>query len=149
MEGLAVAKAKKVTLLTVSVPDKVGQLAAVAELVAGAKINIMAIAATRVGGNAEIHLVVGKREKAKKALAGLGSEVKEEQALCIELQNKPGSLLKVSRKIASVGVNISRSWATAFRGKTATCLLVTSDNEKAAAALAAGKEKKEKKAERL
>jgi len=135
------AKAKKITLFRVSVPNKVGQLAAVAELVAGAKVNIKALAATEVGGNAEIRLAVDKSEKAKKALASIGTDVKEEQALRVDLQDKPGSLLKMSRKIASAGVNISWSWATAFGGKTSTCILVTSDNEKAAAAIAAKKKK--------
>ena len=136
------AKAKKVTVLTVRVPDKVGQLAAVAELVATAKVNITALAASEGGGNAEIYLVADRTKKAKSALAGLGTDVKEEEALRVDLQNKPGSLLKMSRKIAQAGVNVRRSWVTAFSGKTAACLLVTSDNEKAAAALAGEKEKK-------
>jgi hypothetical protein len=136
------AKAKKVTLLTIRVPDKVGQLAAVAELVATAKVNIIALAASESGGNADIYIVADRTKKAKSALAGLGADVKEEEALRVDLQNKPGSLLKVSRKIAQAGVNVRRSWATAFSGKTAAYLLVTSDNEKAAAALAAKKEKK-------
>ena len=135
------AKAKKVTLLTLSVPDKVGQIAALAELVAGAKANILALVAAEAGGNAEVRLVVDKIEKVKKALAGFAGEVKQEEALRVDVQNKPGSLLKVSQKIANAGINISRSWATAFSGKTATCLLVTADNEKAAAALAAKKAK--------
>jgi hypothetical protein len=61
--------------------------------------------------------------------------MKETDALCIEVPNKAGRLHKVAKKIAEAGVNIESSWATAFTGKTASCVMVTSDDKKAIAAL--------------
>jgi hypothetical protein len=129
------AKAKKVKLVSFTMPNKVGQLAAVTELIAGAKLDLKGFHAVDSGSNAEFSLAVKNTAKAAKALAPLGIQTKEEDALCIEMPNKPGRLYKVIRKLADAGVNIRSSWATAYTGKTASCVLVTSDDKKAIAAL--------------
>jgi hypothetical protein len=136
----SMAKAKKVTLFTLTLPNKVGQLAALSEALADANVNIAALAGAEAGANAEIFLVTDKKEKARKALADLGAEVSEVEAVRVDLPNKPGRLHKAVRKIADAGVSIRRSWVTAFAGKTATCVLVTTDNAKAIAILGAKKD---------
>ena len=129
------AKAKTIKLLSFTLPNKVGQLAAVSELIAGAKAGIQAIHAAEAGANAGFTLAVKNTAKATKALAPLGVEIKEIEAICVEMPNKPGRLLKVSKKLAEAGISIHSSWATAFGGKTASCVLLTSDDKKALAAL--------------
>jgi len=129
------AKAKKVKLITFTLPNKVGQLAAVTELLAGAKLDIKGFHALDSGTNAEFSLAVKNTAKAAKALVPLGVQTKEEDALCVEVPNKPGRLQKVARKLADAGVNIRSSWATAYTGKTASCVMITSDDKKAIAAL--------------
>jgi hypothetical protein len=129
------AKVKTVKLLSFTLPNKVGQLAAVTELLGKADVSITALRAADAGSNAEFLLAMKNPAKAKKALAPLGVEMKESDALCIEMPNKAGRLQKVAKKLAVAGVNIQSSWATAFTGKTASCLFVTSDDKKAIAAL--------------
>lgn len=129
------AKVKIVKLLSFTLPNKVGQLAAVTELLGEAGVSISALRAAEAGSHAEFLLAVKKPAKAKKALAPLGVELKEEDALCIEMQNKAGRLQKVAKKLAEAGVNIQSSWGTAFTGKTVSCVLITSDDKKAIAAL--------------
>lgn len=129
------AKVKIVKLLSFTLPNKVGQLAAVTELLGEAGVSISALRAADAGSHAEFLLAVKKPAKAKKALAPLGVELKEEDALCIEMQNKAGRLQKVAKKLAEAGVNIQSSWGTAFTGKTVSCVLITSDDKKAIAAL--------------
>jgi hypothetical protein len=80
-------------------------------------------------------MAVKNPAKAKKALTPLGVEMKESDALCVEMPNKSGRLHKVAKKLAEAGVNIHSSWGTAFTGKTASCVLITSDDKKAVAAL--------------
>jgi hypothetical protein len=58
-------------------------------------------------------------------------------ALCIEMPNRAGRLQKVAKKLADAGVDIRWVWATAFTGKRASCLMSTSDDRKAIAALKA------------
>ena len=129
------AKAKIVKLISFSLPNKVGQLAAVSELIAGAKASIQAFSASDSGANAGFTIAVKNAAKARKALATLSVEIKEQAALCVEMPNKPGRLQKVAKKLAEAGINIHSSWATAFTGKTASCILMTSDDKKALAAL--------------
>jgi hypothetical protein len=129
------AKVKSVKLLSFTLPNKVGQLAAVTELLGGADVNIMAMRAVGAGSNAEFDLAVKNTAKAKKALAPLGVEMKETDALSIEVPNKAGRFHKVAKKLADAGVNIQSSWGTAFTGKTAISILTTADDKKAIAAL--------------
>ncbi len=48
---------------------------------------------------------------------------------------KAGRLDKVTKKLAAAGVNIHSAWGTAYTGKTASCIFLTSDDKKAIAAL--------------
>jgi hypothetical protein len=129
------AKVKTVKILTFTLPNKVGQLAAVSALLGEAGVSISAIRAADAGSHAEFQLAVKNPAKAKKALTPLGVEVKESDALCVEMPNKSGRLHKVAKKLAEAGVNIHSTWGTAFTGKTASCVLATSDDKKAIAAL--------------
>ena len=125
------AKTTKAKLLSFTLPNKLGQLAAVSEALAAAKLQITAFSGSDVGNNAEFLLLVDKTGRAQKALASLGVELKEEDAIAVQLTNKPGRLAKVAKKLADAKINIRRSWATAFSGKTATCIMQTSDDPKA------------------
>ena len=129
------AKVKSVTLLSFTLPNKIGQLATVAELLGAADISVLALRAAEAGTNADCTVVVKSPKKALKALASLSVEIRQADALCIEVPNKPGRLQKVTRKLASAGVNIQSAWGTAFSGRTASCIFVTSDDKKAVAAL--------------
>jgi len=129
------AKATPVKLLSFTLPNKIGQLAAVTELLAQGNVNITALRAAESGAHAECVLATKNIGKAKKALASLGVEMKELDALCIQVPNKAGRFQKVARKLAEAGVNVQAAWGTAFTGKTASCIMVTSDDKKAIAAL--------------
>jgi hypothetical protein len=129
------AKATPMKLISFTLPNKIGQLAAVTELLGEGDVSITALRATESGAHAEFVLAMKNIVKAKKVLTPLGVEMKEQDALCIEMPNKAGRFHKVARKLAVAGVNIQSTWATAFTGKTASCIMVTSDDKKAIAAL--------------
>ena len=129
------AKATSVKLVSFTLPNKAGQLAAVSELLADARLSIQAFSASDSGATAEFTIAVKNAVKAKKALAPLGVEIKEQSAVCVEMANEPGRLHKVTKKLADAGINIQSSWATAFTGKTARGVFVTSDDAKALTAV--------------
>lgn len=129
------ATVKTVKLLGVVLPNKVGQLAAFTEALGDAGVNIAGMRALEAGANAEIVIAVKNAAKARKALGPMGLEIKESDALCVEMPNKAGRLQKVARRLADAGVSIQAAWATAFTGKTASCVIVTADHAKALAAL--------------
>ncbi len=125
------AEVKKVRSLRFALPNRVGQLAAVCESIAQAKVNIEALWARESGEAAEFLLATESNAKAKRALASLGAQIEEQEIVCLELQNKAGALADAARKLAEAGVNIKSVWGTAFSGKSATCVLLTSDDRKA------------------
>ena len=130
------AKVTIVKLLSFTVPNKVGLFASVTTLLGEAGVNVAAFRGAEAGGsNAEVVIAVRNPAKGKKALAPLGVEIKESDALCVLVPNKAGRLQKVAKKLADAGVNVQSTWATAFTGKTASCIIVTSDDKKAVAAL--------------
>ncbi len=114
------AKANIGHQISFTLPNKVGQLSAVSELIGAVNVNIEAMLAIESGAGAEFRLVTGKNAKAIKALAPLGVEIREEDVLCVQMANKAGRLRKVAKKLADAGVNVSRAWATSFGGKSAT-----------------------------
>ncbi len=134
------AKAKEAQILAFSIPNKPGQLAAVADLIAQAGVNVKAILAQESGSQAEFRILTAKNAKVRKALGPLNVEVREEPVIWVELPNKAGSLEKIARKIAGASVNITRTWAASFKGKTSTLVMQTSDDKKALEAMA-GKNK--------
>jgi len=122
------AEARKAKQLSFVLPNKVGQLAAVCEPIARANVSIEALSARESGENAEFVLVTESNTKAKKALASLGVEIRETEVIGLELPNKAGKLAEAARKLAEAGVNIRSVWGSAFSGKSAVCVLMTSDD---------------------
>ena len=125
------AKAKKVKQLSFGMPDKPGQLAAITTAIAAAKTNITSSCAYGMEGKAFFMLVTDSNAKAKKALAKLGVKAGEEDVFAVEMQNKPGELLKVAAKLADAGININYMYGTTGTGKSAVCIFSSSDDKKA------------------
>jgi hypothetical protein len=125
------AKAKRVKQLSFMMPDRAGLLSEVTTNLAGAKVNISNICAYGMQGEANFMLTADSNAKAKKALAPLGVEIKEYDVFVVEMQNKPGELQKVAKKIVDAGINIIYLYGTTVSSRSATCVFATSDDAKA------------------
>jgi hypothetical protein len=125
------AKAAKVKQLSFGMPDRPGLLAEVSAAIAAAKVNIASICAYAMEGKASFMLVTDGNAKAKKALAKLGVETKEEDVVLVEMPNKPGQLEQVAKKVAAGNININYIYGTSAAGKSGTCVMSTSDDKKA------------------
>jgi hypothetical protein len=100
--------AHHLTDLTIEMDDKPGIVAAAAEALGKAGVNIEAIAGFVVGGRGVGHILVEDVPKARKALEGTGTRVTAERpVLVLEIEDRPGSLGKLTRKIADAGVNLN------------------------------------------
>lgn len=124
------AKATKAKQLSFSLPNRPGLLSEITSAVAGAKVNITAICAYEMGETAYFVMNVDSNTKAKKALAAIGADVKEEDVVVVEMPNKVGELEKVAKRIADAGINIEYVYGTTSTGKTSTCIFKTADNKK-------------------
>lgn len=93
--------------LTVELEDKPGTTAAMAEALGKAGVNIEGICGFVIGGKGVGHVLVEDAAKARQALQSSGARVTGEQDVLIaEIEDKPGSLGKLTRRIADAGVNL-------------------------------------------
>ncbi len=122
--------------LTVRLEDRPGSLATLGEVLGRAGVNIEGICAVTAQGKGEIHILVEDAVKAGGALRASGIQVLREADVLVEdIQDRPGELGNVARRLAGAGVNIQVAYLA-----TSTRLVVGVDNvEKARTALRAAK----------
>jgi hypothetical protein len=125
------AKAIKTKLLSFSMRDRLGLLSEITARLAGAAVNITAVCAYAMDRTAYFDMTTESNAKAKKALAGLGIKIEEEDIISVEMPNKAGELYKVGKLLADAAINITYLYGTTSAGRTSTCLFSTSDNRKA------------------
>ena len=120
------------TDLTFALKDRPGTLADLGEALGKAGVNIDGIAGFAVAGEGLGHLLVEDASGARQALEGAGIDIRgEAEVLVIDVQDRPGTLGEIARKIANAGVNLSFGYlATNNR-----LVLGADDVEKARAAL--------------
>jgi hypothetical protein len=99
--------------LTVMLEDKPGTLADLGEATGGANINIEGMCATTSGGKGEIHILVEDPAATREALAGAGIEVSADREVFVtEVEDRPGTMAAVTRKLGDAGVNIEFAYTT-------------------------------------
>jgi len=125
------AKAKSLKQLSFTRPNRAGLLSEITTAIADAKVNINSIYAYEKEDSAYFMLSTDSNAKAKKALAGLGVEITEEDVVAVEMPNRAGELQKVAKRIADAGININYMYGTTGTGKSAICIFKTADNKKA------------------
>jgi len=79
------------------------------------------------------HLVAENADlpRARELLKKHGMPVMEKEVLLIRLDNKPGTMADVTRKIAESGVNLTYAFSVAMTPTTSYVLFGSSDNKKA------------------
>jgi hypothetical protein len=93
--------------LEIDVDNSPGALAQVAAAVSDAGVNVAAVTCVGPGERAELHILVRHAEAARHALAlsQLGV-TREREVVVVEVEDSPGVLSDLTRKIARAGVNI-------------------------------------------
>jgi len=92
--------------LTIFVENKVGALASVCELLGGSGVNLEAIAAYGEGEGGVIRVVTGDIETAKRVLAAARYRTLEGEVATVKINDSPGELGKLARRISNAGLNI-------------------------------------------
>ncbi|MFO8036064.1 MAG: ACT domain-containing protein [Anaerolineales bacterium] len=103
--------------LSVLLEDKPGALAKLGEALGKAEINIEGVAGMTVVDRGVIHLLVEDAPKARRALEANDIDVEgEREVLLIDVQDRPGVLGNIARRLAREDVNIELAYlATANR----------------------------------
>ena len=128
---------RKVVAFTAEVQDQPGVLAEMAQPIADAGINILALYGGPKGeGKAVVCCVPDDPAKLRALAAEGGVAVQEHEHLLVEGDDRPGVGASVARKLAGAGVNIQAIIGTTTGGKFLLCIRVApEDIDKAAAAI--------------
>jgi hypothetical protein len=96
------------TDLRIEAENRVGQLAALSEELGKIGVNIEGFCATVADGQGVLHVLVDDAGSARRALEGAGYRLAaEREALVLErVEDRPGYLGEMARRLADSGVNI-------------------------------------------
>ena len=93
--------------LVIEIENTPGALAEVSAAISDAGVNIAAATCLGSGQRAELHVLVPHAEAAKHALAISHLAVtREREVVVVEVEDRPGVLADLTRKIAVAGVNL-------------------------------------------
>ena len=93
--------------LVIDIENNPGALAQVAAAISDAGVNIAAATCVGPAERAELHILVPHAEAAKHALAISHVAVtRERQVEVVDVEDRPGVLADLTRKIARAGVNL-------------------------------------------
>ncbi len=93
--------------LVIEIENTPGALAEVSAAISDAGVNIAAATCLGSGQRAELHVLVPHAEAAKHALAISHLAVtREREVVVVEVEDRPGVLADLTRKIALAGVNL-------------------------------------------
>ncbi|MDQ6772525.1 MAG: ACT domain-containing protein [Candidatus Dormibacteraeota bacterium] len=120
--------ADRLQVLQVQLENRPGSLAAVADAVAAAGLNVEAVLAYTVGSESAAQIAVRDGGAARSALEAAGYVVVAERAaLAVPIDDQPGALAALTRRLAAAGVNLNLVYLA-----TGNRLLVAADDEEAA-----------------
>ena len=101
------------TDVSVVLQDRPGELARLGEATGLGGVNIEGMAAFTGEGRGIIHILVEDAATARSALQGAGIEVADErEALVVDIENSPGSLGELARRLGEASVNIELVYTT-------------------------------------
>ncbi len=93
--------------ITVIAGNDVGSLAKVAEMLGSIGVNIEAISAYNSEGKAVFRIMTSDVSSTHKALSKISDlEIREAETIIYKMNNRPGELGKLTRKLADKGVNL-------------------------------------------
>src|SRR6187401_3779580 len=93
--------------LVIDIENSPGALAEVAAAISDAGVNIAAATCVGPGERAELHILVPHAEAARHSLAISHLAVtREREVVVVEVEDRPGVLADLTRKIAKAGVNL-------------------------------------------
>lgn len=115
----------------IELENKPGGLATLAEALGERGINITAIAAVASDSAGGIGLLTNDEAGTRDALSKAGITSREIGLVSATLENKPGTLGQIARKLADAGVNIELVVGTGMSGQNVTIAIGVDDLEAA------------------
>ena len=121
------------TQLSVTLENKLGQLAKVAGALARAKVNIQAISVVDAAEVGVVRMVTSSNARAAAALKKAGMNVVRQSVIIAKLPNEVGALAAAARKLAAAKINVEYIYGSAARtGQPSTIVIGVSNITRAA-----------------
>jgi hypothetical protein len=119
------------TAFLVELENKPGALATVAEALGARGVNITGVSGATCGSSGRAAITTADDVTARSVLQTLKTKFKEYEVTESSLANTPGSLAKVTRRLADAGVNIEAIMPTGMSGNEIHIGFVTDNPTKA------------------
>jgi len=113
--------------LSIFVENRPGGLAKICGSLAESGINILALTVHDTVDHAIIRLLADRPVKALLILEQLGLYILESDVVVLELDNRPGALAEVARKLARADINIEYAYCSATEHQTSGSLILRTD----------------------
>ena len=113
--------------LSIFVENRPGGMAKICGTLAEAGINILALSVHDTVDHAIIRLLADRPVKALLILEQLGLYILESDVVVIEVDNRPGVLADVARKLARADINIEYAYCSATEHQATGCLILRTD----------------------
>jgi len=126
------------TELTIKVPNRAGQLAAISGALGAAGGNIASLAGSALGGKGLVHIVVADKDAARARRAFKKAKLRvttDRKLIEVRLANTPGSLARAAARLAKGRVSVDSAYLTATGKKSTTIAFGVKDARKAKKAL--------------
>ena len=126
------------TELTIKVPNRAGQLAAISGALGDAGVNIASLAGSTLGGKGLVHIVVADKDaaRARRALKKAKLRVATDRKLLeVRLTDKPGTLARVAARLDKGRVSVDSAYMIGSGKRSTTIGLGVKDARKAKKAL--------------
>lgn len=131
-------KVQKIKQFSVFMPNKPGALTRLAALFSEKGINILGIASEVRDDSGLVRIALENDADVSSILSSAGFSSVETHILSVEVDDKPGELLRVAAALADGKVNITTVYGTSVEGaKTSRILIAAQNTDKALAILEA------------
>jgi hypothetical protein len=117
----------KTKQFTIAIDNQPGAVAAIAQALGDAKVNILSLLGTAQGTAGSVQFIVDDARRAKKALDAARIAYQETPGESCDLPNKPGALAQCLAKLAAKGVNLNSIHATAAKGGKKAVIVYTAE----------------------
>ena len=114
-----------------------GELAKVTEALAQKGIDITAFSGVTCGGSGTVALITSDDTVTRSTLQDAGYRPRELEVVTTMIENTPGSLAKVARRLGDAGISIEAALPTSMSGMNVTLAFATDDPARARGVLAA------------
>ena len=124
--------AMKVEQITVFLENQSGRLADVADILAGADVNIRALSLADSADFGILRLIVNDSEKAQQVLKAQGFTMAKTEVVAVEVPDQPGGLARMLKTLKANQVNVEYMYAFVHKSAVnATIIFRFDDLEKA------------------